>query len=238
MGNGLWTMNTIALSHSPCVLVIETDEALAQNLSLDLRESGYDPVIAYDVATGLHRVEERHPALIVVDRMLAGESGLTLCQTLRRAGHRTPLLLLMARDTVEDRIACLEAGADDYFLKPYRSETFLKLVRFYLEPDTDSSEQLRFGDLILDLGSRRAIRNGRGIDLTMKEYELLKFLMEHPRDVLTREQILENVWGDDFMGESNVIEVYIRYLRLKIEDEGEKRLIQTVRGVGYVLREA
>ena len=231
-------MNTIALSHSPCVLVIETDEALAQNLSLDLRESGYDPVIAHDVTTGLDRVEERHPALIVLDRMLAGESGLTLCQTLRRAGYRTPVLLLMARDTVEDRIACLEAGADDYFLKPYRSETFLKLVRFYLQPSTDSSEQLRFGDLILDLGSRRAIRNGRGIDLTMKEYELLKFLMEHPRDVLTREQILENVWGDDFMGESNVIEVYIRYLRLKIEDEGEKRLIQTVRGVGYVLREA
>lgn len=231
-------MNTIGLSQSPCVLVIETDEALAQNLSVDLRESGYDPVIAHDLSTGLYQVEERHPALIVVDRMLAGESGLTLCQTLRLAGHKTPVLLLMARDTVEDRIACLEAGADDYFLKPYRSETFLKLVRFYLQPDTDGSEQLRFGDLILDLGSRKAIRNGRAIDLTMKEYELLKFLMEHPRDVLTREQILENVWGDDFMGESNVIEVYIRYLRLKIEDEGEKRLIQTVRGVGYVLREA
>lgn len=231
-------MNTIAPSHSTCVLVIETDEALAQNLSLDLRECGYDPVIAHDVTTGLDRVEERHPALIVVDRMLAGESGLTLCQTLRRAGYRTPVLLLMARDTVEDRIACLEAGADDYFIKPYRSEPFLKLVSFYLEPDSDSSEQLRFSDLMLDLGSRRAIRNGRAIDLTMKEYELLKFLMENPRDVLTREQILENVWGDDFMGESNVIEVYIRYLRLKIEDEGEKRLIQTVRGVGYVLREA
>lgn len=231
-------MNTIGSSHSPCVLVIETDEALAQNLSLDLRQSGYDPVIAQDVPTGLYQVEERHPALIVVDRMLAGESGLTLCQTLRGAGHKTPVLLLMARDSVEDRIACLEAGADDYFLKPYRSEAFLKLVRFYLEPHTDSSQQLRFADLILDLGSRKAIRNGRSIDLTMKEYELLKFLMENPRLVLTREQILENVWGDDFMGESNVIEVYIRYLRLKIEDEGEKRLIQTVRGVGYVLREA
>lgn len=231
-------MNTIALSHSPCVLVIETDEALAGNLSIDLRESGYNPVIAQDATTGLYQVEERHPALIVVGRMLAGESGLTLCQTLRRAGNRTPVILLMARDTVEDRIACLEAGADDYFLKPYRSEAFLKLVRLYLQSDTDTSEQLRFGDLILDLGSRRAIRNGRAIDLTMKEYELLKYLMEHPRDVLTREQILENVWGDDFMGESNVIEVYVRYLRLKIEDEGEKRLIQTVRGVGYVLRDA
>ena len=143
----------------------------------------------------------------------------------------------MTRDTVEDRIACLEAGADDYILKPYRSEEFLKLVQCYLQPDTTTNEQLRFGDLMLDLATRRAFRGDRPIELTMKEFELLKYLMEHPREVMTREQILENVWGYDFMGESNVIEVYIRYLRLKIEDEGEKRLIQTVRGVGYVLRE-
>ncbi len=144
----------------------------------------------------------------------------------------------MARDTVDDRVACLEAGADDYFLKPYRSEDFLNLIRLYLKPDVDTTEQLRFADLVLDIATRRAIYNGRAIDLTMKEFELLKYLMEHPREVLTREQILENVWGYDFMGESNVIEVYIRYLRLKIEDEGQKRLIQTVRGVGYVLRES
>jgi two-component system, OmpR family, response regulator NblR len=231
-------MNTASLSPSPCVLVIQTDEALAENINLDLRESGYEAAIAYDAITGLRQAQERHPALIVIDRMLAGESGLALCQTIRSTGDRTPVVLLVARDTVEDRIACLEAGADDYFLKPYRTEAFLRLVRLYLQPDTGSSEQLRFADLVLDLGSRRALRNGRAIDLTMKEYELLKYLMEHPREVLTREQILDNVWGDDFMGESNVIEVYIRYLRLKIEDEGEKRLIQTVRGVGYVLREA
>jgi OmpR family response regulator NblR len=169
--------------------------------------------------------------------MLAGESGLSLCKNFRITGMRSPVLVLMARDTVDDRVACLEAGADDYFLKPYRAEDFLNLVRLYLKPDIDTSEQLRFGDLILDLATRRAILNGRAIDLTMKEFELLKYLMEHPREVLTREQILENVWGYDFMGESNVIEVYIRYLRLKIEDEGQKRLIQTVRGVGYVLRE-
>jgi DNA-binding response OmpR family regulator len=144
----------------------------------------------------------------------------------------------MARETVDDRVACLESGADDYFLKPYRTETFLQMVRLYLEPEAGVTEQLRFGDLVLDLTTRRALRGGRVIDLTMKEFELLKYLMTHPREVLTREQILENVWGYDFMGESNVIEVYIRYLRLKVEDEGEKRLIQTVRGVGYVLREA
>lgn len=230
-------MNTVTINNSPCVLVIETDEALAQNVSLDLKESGYEPIVAYDANTAMLHAMERQPALIVVDRMLAGESGLGVCKNLRRAGSRAPLLLMMARDSVDDRVACLEAGADDYFLKPYRSETFLKLVRLYLQPDNYSAEQLRFCDLVLDLGTRRALRNARVIELTMKEYDLLKYLMEHPREVLTREQILENVWGDNFMGESNVIEVYIRYLRLKIEQENERRLIQTVRGVGYVLRE-
>ncbi|MBD1866670.1 response regulator transcription factor [Oculatella sp. FACHB-28] len=230
-------MNTATPDHSPRVLLVETDESLAQHVSADLRESGYETAIAYDAVSGLHQANEFQPSLIVIDRMLAGESGLWLCNNLRAAGVRMPVVLLMARDTVDDRVACLEAGADDYFLKPYRTEEFLKLVQLYLQPDTVSAEQLRFGELVLDLATRRALRYGRAIDLTMKEFELLKYLMEHPREVLTREQILENVWGYDFMGESNVIEVYIRYLRLKIEDEGEKRLIQTVRGVGYVLRE-
>lgn len=148
------------------------------------------------------------------------------------------MLMLMARETVDDRIACLEAGADDYLLKSYSTEAFLQRVLLYLQPTAGVTEQLRFGELVLDLTTRRVLRNGRGIDLTMKEFELLKYLMSHPREVLTREQILDNVWGYDFMGESNVIEVYIRYLRIKVEDEGEKRLIQTVRGMGYVLRES
>ena len=229
-------MTTVA--HSPCVLVIETDDTLANQLSFDLQEAGYEAILAHDAASGLQYCRDRQPALIVVDRMLAGESGLSLCRNLRSSGMVSPVLVLMARDTIDDRVACLEAGADDYILKPYRPEDFLKLIRLYLKPDVDTTEQLRFGDLVLDIATRRAIHNARIIDLTMKEFELLKFLMEHPREVLTREQILENVWGYDFMGESNVIEVYIRYLRLKIEDEGQKRLIQTVRGVGYVLRES
>ncbi|MBD2253409.1 response regulator transcription factor NblR [Nostoc parmelioides] len=225
-------------THSPCVLVIETDDSLANQLSFDLQEAGYDSILASDATTGLQYCRDRQPALVVLDRMLAGESGLSLCKNLRNTGVRSPVLVLMARDTVDDRVACLEAGADDYILKPYRPEDFLRLIRLYLKPDVDTTEQLRFGDLILDLANRRAVYSGRNVDLTMKEFELLKYLMEHPREVLTREQILENVWGYDFMGESNVIEVYIRYLRLKIEDEGQKRLIQTVRGVGYVLRES
>ncbi|NJR40270.1 MAG: response regulator transcription factor [Leptolyngbyaceae cyanobacterium CSU_1_4] len=222
---------------TPCVLVIETDEVLAKHMSLDLQEAGYKTAIAPDVASGLRQARDLQPALIVLDRMLASESGLTLASHLRSLGTRSPIILLMVRDAVDDRVACLEAGADDYFLKPYRTDDFLKLVRLYLKTEAPSHEQLRFGDLLLDLATRRASRNARLIDLTMKEFELLKFLMEHPREVLTREQILENVWGYDFVGESNVIEVYVRYLRLKVEDEGEKRLIQTVRGVGYVLRE-
>jgi DNA-binding response OmpR family regulator len=206
-------------------------------VSLDLTEAGYAAVVAMNATCGFDRACEIQPAMVVVDRALAGEAGLKLCSQIRNTGSRVPMLLLMARDTVDDRVACLEAGADDYFLKPYRQETFLQIVRLYLKPIATVSDQLRFGELILDLTTRRAMRFGRVIDLTMKEFELLKFLMSHPREVLTREQILENVWGYDFMGESNVIEVYIRYLRLKIEEIGYKRLIQTVRGVGYVLRE-
>lgn len=231
-------MSGLALDRNPCVLLVETDESLAERVSLDLKASGYEPVVVGDPLSGFHRAHELQPALIVIDRMLAGESGLSLCSHIRSTGSRVPVVLLMARDTVDDRVACLEAGADDYFLKPYRTEEFLQLVRLYLQPDPSTAQQLRFGELMLDLNTRRGFRNGRAIDLTMKEFELLKYLMENPREVLTRERILENVWGYGFLGESNVIEVYIRYLRLKIEDEGEKRLIQTVRGVGYVLREA
>lgn len=231
-------MSIPTLDRNSCVLVIETDETLATQVSLDLQASGYEAVVARDADSGIANLRDRHPALIVIDRMLAGESGLNLCNYLRKSGAREPMLVLMARDTVDDRVACLESGADDYFLKPYRADEFLKLVRLYLQTEPAATEQLRFGDLVLDLATRRAIRYGKAIDLTMKEFELLKYLMEHPREVLTREQILENVWGYDFMGESNVIEVYIRYLRLKIEDESQKRLIQTVRGVGYVLRES
>ncbi|MGL5083818.1 MAG: response regulator transcription factor NblR [Microcoleaceae cyanobacterium] len=220
------------------VLVIETDDLLARHVSIDLEESGYRPVIATDGSTGMQQATELQPALIIVDRILGEESGLSLCRRLRVLGHNMPILVFSARDTVEDRVACLESGADDYFIKPYRTEGFLQLVNLYLQSSPSNSEQLRFGELILDLATRRAFRNSRTIELTMKEFDLLRFLMQNPREVLTREQILENVWGYDFLGESNVIEVYIRYLRLKIEDEGERRLIQTVRGVGYVLREA
>lgn len=230
-------MGTTTVDTDPKILLIGTNEGQTQQMGLDLREAGYQPLMAYTAKEGVTQATQNHSALIVVDRSLGHESGLALCQTLRKQGVKAPIVLLMVKDNLEDRIACLECGADDYFLKPYRADTFLKIVHLYLESNPTDSENLRFGDLTLDLGHRHALRNGRVIDLTMKEFELLKYLMENPREVLPREQILENVWGYDFVGESNVIEVYIRYLRLKIDGENEKRLIQTVRGVGYVLRE-
>ncbi|MGF1495017.1 MAG: response regulator transcription factor NblR [Microcoleaceae cyanobacterium] len=231
-------MSTITSDQQSPILIVESDELLARLVAIDLEEAGYQSVIASDSSTGLQQVAELQPAMIVTERAMGNESGLSLCRRLRVLGYHNPILVFMARDTVEDRVACLESGADDYFVKPYQTERFLQLINLYLQSRPHTTEQLRFGELVLDLSTRRALRNGRAIELTMKEFELLKYLMEHPREVLTREQILENVWGYDFLGESNVIEVYIRYLRLKIENEGEKRLIQTVRGVGYVLRES
>ncbi|AFY78283.1 MAG: response regulator transcription factor [Hydrococcus sp. C42_A2020_068] len=231
-------MLSIATVLNPCILLVKTDEAFAQQASQDLIEAGYTTAIAPDIDKALLEIETLQPAMVVIDRALAGESGLRLCRQLRQKGDRVLIILSIDQETVEERVKCLEAGADDYLLKPYHSKEFLQMVRFYLHPREASKEQLRFGELVLDLTTRRLILGEQGIDLTMKEFELLKYLMSHPREVLSREQILENVWGYDFRGESNVIEVYIRYLRLKIENEGQKRLIHTVRGVGYVLRES
>jgi OmpR family response regulator NblR len=222
----------------PSVLLIESDQHLAQQVSLDLTNAGYTVSVASYPEQGQPQFQELQPALVVIDQAHLGEKGLTLCRQLRGYNNPVLILLFMNQDTVRDRAACLEAGADDYTLLPYQTDQFLELVQLYLQPATTVPEQLQFSDLVLDLSHRCANRNGRKIELTVKEFELLKYLMSYPGEVLTREQILENVWEDTHGGESNVIEVYIRYLRLKIEQGGYKRLIQTVRGVGYVLRES
>jgi two-component system, OmpR family, response regulator NblR len=223
---------------SPCILIVQADETFNQRASQDLNEAGYTTAIAPDLGNVELEVETLCPAMVVIDRALSGEAGVKLCRRLRQKSDRTLIILLVEKETVEERVVCLEAGADDYLLKPDSAKEFLQMVRFYLHPAETPKEQLRFGELILDLTTRRLFLGGEGIDLTMKEFELLKYLMSHPKEVLSREKILDNVWGFDFRGESNVIEVYIRYLRLKIETQGRKRLIHTVRGVGYVLREA
>lgn len=228
----------MSLSVRPKILAVVSDAILSSQMRVDLEQSGYEVCLVQAIGEVLPAVEQ-HPDLVVIEEHLGKASGLELCKQLRLTGVTLPTVVVMNRDTVEDRIACLEAGADDYFVKPYRSETFLNLVRLYLKPASAlQGEYIKFDNLVLDLAARNAVRTDRVINLTMKEYDLLKYLMEHPREVLTREQILENVWGYDFLGESNVIEVYIRYLRLKIEGDGEKRLIYTIRGVGYALRDA
>lgn len=220
------------------ILLLQTDESLAQKASTDLKEAGYYPVIIPKVEQGIKDYAKVNPAMIILERQLMGEAGIKFCRQLREAREAIYVLIIVETESVQERVACLEIGADDYLVKPYNTQDFLKLVSFYLEPIITTQEQLRFAELVLDLSSRRLFLQQKAIDLTMKEFELMKYLISHPREVLTREQILENVWGYDFQGESNVIEVYIRYLRLKIETEGQKRLIHTVRGVGYVLRES
>lgn len=221
------------------ILVAASEAALLTAITADLEQSGYEFQAVHHPDEVFRKTREIQPALLVVEEHFAQGSGFDICKQLRLEGATFPLLVIMDTDTVEDRVACLLAGADDYFVKPYRSDTFVKQIHLYLQPSNASQgETLKFDNLVLDLNTRVASRGGQPISLTMKEYDLLKYLLEHPREVLTRDQILENVWGYDFLGESNVIEVYIRYLRLKIEGDGEKKLIYTVRGVGYALRDA
>jgi two-component system, OmpR family, response regulator NblR len=220
------------------VLVVQPPVESPESMRADLQSLGYQLATASNAKMALAQADQL-PALVMIASDLGKDCGFQLCHQLRTAGHQMPMLMLMATDTLEDRVACLEAGANDYILSPYRRETLLHCLRLHLQPQhPDQSEQLWFSDLTLDLATRTAARGDRTIELTMKEFELLKLFMASPGEVLTREQILEVVWGYDFMGESNVIEVYIRYLRLKLEAKSDPRLIHTVRGVGYVLREA
>jgi two-component system response regulator MprA len=186
---------------------------------------------------GLILARDHTPDLVILDWMLPGMDGLEVCHRLRTGGS-IPILMLTAKDTVQDRIQGLDAGADDYMVKPFNLDELLARVRALLRrTQPERVPILKFADLTLDTGSRQASRGNRQISLTAKEYELLELFLRHPKQVLTREVIFDRVWGYDFGGESNVLEVYIRYLRQKLEGEGEPRLIHTVRGVGYVLRE-
>lgn len=220
------------------ILVIEDEAKLARFVEVELTYEGYRVTVVNDGPTGLVMAREQLPDLILLDWMLPGISGLEICRRLRSTGNRIPVILMTAKDDIADRVAGLDAGADDYVVKPFSIQELLARVRAHLRRYQGAGEgRLTFLDLVLDPLTRDVMRGERRIDLTAKEFDLLRYLMEHPRQVLTRQQILENVWGYDFMGDSNIIEVYIRYLRLKVEQEGEKRLIQTVRGVGYVLRD-
>jgi len=220
------------------ILVVEDEAKLAQFVELELKYEGYEVIVAADGLAGLSAARESEPDLIVLDWMLPGVTGLEICRRLRMTGSDVPIILLTAKDDVSDRVAGLDAGADDYVVKPFSIEELFARIRAHLRrTQEEETGLLEFSDLRMNVNTREVYRGQRAIELTAKEFDLLEYLLGHPRQVLTRDQILERVWGYDFMGDSNIIEVYVRYLRLKLEADSEKRLIQTVRGVGYVLRE-
>ncbi len=219
------------------ILIIEDDQAILKLLQRGLAYEGYQVDTALDGRSGLLMARDHPPDLVILDWMLPGMDGLEICHRLRTGGS-LPILMLTAKDTVQDRVQGLDAGADDYMIKPFNLDELLARVRALLRRTQPERVQvLKFSDLTLDTGSRQAFRGSRLISLTAKEYELLELFMRHPKQVLTREVIFDRVWGYDFGGESNVLEVYIRYLRQKLETDDEPRLLHTVRGVGYVLRE-
>lgn len=229
---------------TPRVLVVDDDPKITSFLRRGLALEGYDVTVSNSGADALHSVAENVPDLMILDIMMPGIDGLEVCRRVRSAGEDLPVLMLTARDTISDRVKGLDCGADDYLVKPFALEELLARVRALLRRKKAPKETaeprpgtLRYADLELDTASREAQRSGRFIELTAKEYELLALFMSHPRQVLTRDTLMEKVWGYDYTGESNVLEVYVGYLRQKLEAGGEPRLIQTVRGVGYVLKE-
>ncbi|HLO89234.1 MAG TPA: response regulator transcription factor [Nostocaceae cyanobacterium] len=220
------------------ILLVEDEIKLARFIELELSSEGYQVSVANDGMNGLMLARESTPDLVILDWMLPGLSGVEICRRLRSTGISVPVILLTAKDEVSDRVTGLDAGADDYVVKPFSIEELLARIRAHLRRTQETNEDLlQFLDLSLNRRTREVFRGKRAIDLTAKEFDLLEYLLTHPRQVFTREQILEQVWGYDFMGDSNIIEVYIRYLRLKLEESQEKRLIHTIRGVGYALRE-
>jgi DNA-binding response OmpR family regulator len=220
------------------ILIVEDEAEIADYLRRGLAYEGFGIEIADDGPAALVAARERPPDVVVLDLMLPGLDGMEVAQRLR-AGSSVPIIMLTARDSVADRVAGLERGADDYLVKPFAFEELLARIRVQLRRHQaqDTGEVLHFGPLLLDLAAHEVRLGDRRVEFTAKEFELLELFMRHPRQVLTRDLLYERIWGYDFGGESNVIEVYIRALRQKLEVAGAPRLIHTVRGVGYVLRE-
>jgi two-component system response regulator MprA len=225
------------------VLVVEDDRAVRESLRRSLEFNGYRVSTASDGAEALAGISGTNPDAIVMDVMMPRLDGLETTRALRKVGNRVPILVLTARDAVGDRVEGLDAGADDYLTKPFALEELLARLRALLRRATtpepgEVDELLSFADLTMDLASREVRRAERSIELTRTEFTLLELFLRRPRRVLERSFILEEVWGFDFPTTANSLEVYVGYLRRKTEADGEPRLIHTVRGVGYVLREA
>ncbi|HEV3328362.1 MAG TPA: response regulator transcription factor [Acidimicrobiales bacterium] len=222
------------------ILVVEDDPAVRNSLSRALRLEGYEAELHEEGTSAIRSLQVAAPDAILLDLQLPDVDGLEICRRVRASGDRTPILMVTARDAVDDRVAGLDAGADDYLVKPFDlSELFARLRALLRRrgPEEGEADVLRFEDLSLDLSTRDARRGDRVFTLTRVEFDLLELLLRHPRQVLTREVILDRVWGYNFDTGTNSLAVYVGYLRRKLEEGGEPRLLQTVRGVGYVLRE-
>ena len=220
------------------ILIIEDDQAIVRVLKRSLTYEGYHVEAEFDGEKGFQKYQQFRPDVIVLDWMLPGIDGIEVCDRIRANDDNTPILMLTAKDTTRDRVQGLDSGVDDYMVKPFEIDELNARVRALLRrTKPERSVILSFNDLELDTTTRLASRKGRSINLTAKEYDLLELFLRHPKQVLTRDIIFDRVWGYDFGGESNVLDVYIRYLRQKIEEKGETRLLHTVRGVGYVMRE-
>jgi DNA-binding response OmpR family regulator len=220
------------------ILVVDDDPAITSLLRRGLTYEGFTVETASDGPEGLAAVRDRPPALVILDIMLPGLDGIAVLHRLRAADPRLPILLLTARDAPADQVQGLEQGADDYVVKPFTFEVLLARARALLRRGSaDRAPVLTYSDLRLDTDAHEASRGGRAIDLTTTEFTLLRQFMEHPRRVLSKDVLLDRVWGYDFGGNANVLEVYVRQLRQKLEAAGEPRLIHTLRGSGYVLRE-
>jgi two-component system response regulator MprA len=223
------------------ILVVDDDAAVRESIGRALRLEGYDVELASDGLEALERLQGSgdDPDLVVLDVLMPNIDGLEVCRRLRRMGSRLPVLMLTARDEVTDRVAGLDAGADDYVVKPFALAELLARVRALLRRSADEAvDVLRFGDLELDPATREVRRDGDPIELTRTEFALLELFLLNPRQVLTRSIIFERVWGYDFGFGSNSLDVYIGYLRRKTEAGGKTRLIHTIRGVGYALRDS
>ncbi|MBQ4073966.1 MAG: response regulator transcription factor [Clostridia bacterium] len=221
------------------ILLIEDEEKLARFIELELVHEGYQVEKALDGRTGLELAEQGNWDLMLLDIMLPGISGLEVLRRIRKSFSR-PVIILTARDAVMDKVTGLDMGADDYITKPFSIEELLARIRVALRKQSRQAEDeklLSCGDLSIDISRHLVMRNGREIALTGREFALLQYFMENKTLVLTREQVLEKVWGYAYAGETNVVDVYVRYLRNKMDDPFEKKLLHTVRGVGYVLRE-
>jgi len=226
------------MSDTARILVVDDDPKIRTVVRRGLAYEGYRVVEAASGEEGLEKAREHLPDLVILDVMMPGIDGLEVTRRLRSGGDEVAILMLTARDEVKDRVVGLETGADDYLVKPFNFEELLARVHALLRRrTTPAGEVLRFSGLELDVDAREAARGERRIELTTTEYNLLLLFMRHPRKVLTRDVIMEHVWSYDFDGESNVLEVYVRYLRNKLEAAGEPRVLHTVRGAGYVLRE-